>query len=208
MATRNIRVNTFYDRRRRINCVRNIHESHSPIPHWLIIGSAVLDERRHEAAKGQVLPLVDSVTNEVTYSLRQQLGREFRVLELRAQPEDEEAWLLVREAETERRRAIDAASEGGENRDRAIRLLDRSDSLLVVAESRDSDWAEPHIQAGWNHLERALAKGEEARVYDSEDEPLLTAAGSIMLTRSDRPGNTFAPNYMWPVGYLAPSSTR
>jgi TolB-like protein len=137
---------------------------------------AVLDESRHEAAKSQVLPLVDSVTNEVTFSLRQQLGREFRVLELRAQTEDEEAWLLVREAETERRRAVDAASEGGENRNRAIRLLDRSDSLLAVAAARDSDWAEPHIQAGWNHLERALAKGEEARVYDSEDEPLLTAA--------------------------------
>ena len=136
----------------------------------------VLDESRHEAAKGQVLQLVDSVTNEVAISLRQQLGREFRIRELRAQTEDEEAWLLVREAETERRRAIDAASEGGENRDRAIRLLDRSDSLLTVAATRDPDWAEPHLQVGWNHLERALAKGDEARVFDPEDEALLAAA--------------------------------
>ncbi len=127
---------------------------------------AVLDESRHEAARGQVLQLVDSVTYEVAFSLRQHLGREFRVRELRAQTADQEAWLLVREAEMERRRAIDAAALGGESRDRAIAILERSDSLLSVASSRDPDWAEPHLQAGWNHLEQALAEGEEARVFD------------------------------------------
>jgi len=156
---------------------------------------AVLDESRHEAAKGQVLQLVDSVTNEVAFSLRQQLGGEFRVRELRAQTEDEEAWLLVREAEIERRLAIDAASQGGENRDRAIRLLDRSDSLLTVAATLDPDWAEPHLQAGWDHLERALAKGEEARVYEPEDEALLAAAvqaSGEALTRDSLSAETMA----------------
>ncbi len=136
----------------------------------------MLDESRQEAARGQVLQLVDSVTNEVAFSLRQHLGEEFRVRELRSQTEDEEAWLLVREAEMERRRAIDAAALGGESRDRAIALLERSDSLLALAATRDPDWAEPHLQAGWNHLERALAEGEEARVFDPEDATLLAAA--------------------------------
>ncbi len=137
---------------------------------------AVLDESRHEAARGQVLQLVDSVTYEVAFSLRQRLGGEFRVRELRAQTADEEAWLLVREAEMQRRRAIDAAALGGESRNRAIMLLDRSDSLLALAATRDAEWAEPHVQTGWNHLERALAEGEEPRVFDPEDASLLAAA--------------------------------
>lgn len=136
----------------------------------------VLDESRHDAARGQVLALVDSVTSEVAFSLRQQLGREFRVRELQAQTDDAEAWLLVREAETERRRAVDAAALGGENRVRALALLDRSDSLLTFAESLDPQWAEPHLQRGWNRVERALAEGEEARVFGPEDADQLTAA--------------------------------
>ena len=147
---------------------------------------AVLDESRQEAARGQVLQLVDSVTNEVAFSLRQRLGGEFRVRELQAQTEDEEAWLLVREAEMERRRAIDAAALGGESRDRAIALLEQSDSLLALAATRDPDWAEPHLQAGWNHLERALAEGEEARVFDPEDATLLETAVDASSEALDR----------------------
>jgi serine/threonine-protein kinase len=136
----------------------------------------VLDENRFETERGQVLQLVDAVTNDVAFTLRQRLGGEFRVRELRSQTSDEQAWLLVSRAETERREAIEAAALGDENRDRAIRLIERSDSLLDVAIGRDSAWAEPFIQSGWNRLELALVEGEQARVFGPEDEDQLLAA--------------------------------
>ena len=137
---------------------------------------AVLAESSHEAARGQVLELVDSLTADVSFSLRQQLGREFRVRELRAQTSVEPAWLAVREAEIARRKAVLAAARGGEDRERALTLLDRSDSLLVRASLLDAEWAEPHVQSGWNLLERAMAQGEEARAFDPEDAVHLQAA--------------------------------
>jgi serine/threonine-protein kinase len=137
---------------------------------------AVLDEGRHEAARGEVLSLVDSVTSEVAFSLRQRLGGEFRVRELQAETDDEEAWRLVRQAETNRQRAIDAAALGGENRVRAIAMLDESDQLLARASGLDPAWSEPHVQSGWNSLERALVEGDEARIFGPEDTELLAAA--------------------------------
>ena len=152
-----------------------------------------------------MLQLVDSVTNEVAFSLRQHLGEEFRVRELRSQTDDEEAWLLVREAEMERRRAIDAAALGGESRDRAIAHLEQSDSLLALAATRDPDWAEPHLQAGWNHLERALAEGEEARVFDPEDATLLAKRPSRRQREALRQGQRQRRG-AGPAGHCPPRS--
>ena len=131
---------------------------------------------RHEATKGQILALVDTVTSDVAFSLRRELGREFRVRELRAETDDPRAWLALREAEQERERAIDAAAEGGPGRDRALALLDRSDSLLAVAAHTDPAWPEPDLQRGWNLLERAMAEGAEAQEFGPEDEGALRAA--------------------------------
>ena len=139
----------------------------------------VLDESRYEAATGQILQLVDSVTNEVAFSLRQRLGGEFRVRELQSQTDDEAAWLLVSEAETDRRRAVEAAGLGDENRDRAVRLIEHSDSLLVTATERDSSWAEPYIQAGLNRMESALIEGDEARAFGPEDRSEIESAAAF-----------------------------
>ncbi|MCL7927621.1 MAG: tetratricopeptide repeat-containing serine/threonine-protein kinase [marine benthic group bacterium] len=139
----------------------------------------VLDESRYEAATGQILQLVDSVTNEVAFSLRQRLGGEFRVRELQSQTDDEAAWLLVSEAETDRRRAVEAAGLGDENRDRAVLLIEHSDSLILAAAQRDSSWAEPYIQAGLNRIESALIEGDEARSFGPEDRPAIEAAAAF-----------------------------
>lgn len=114
-----------------------------------------LDSRHFRALTDEVLDLRNSLMAEVALALRQRLGQEIRLRQIRAMATSSEAWSLVQQAEKLRDDEygflLDRDEEG------ALRTLDRMDSLLVRASRLDPEWPEPVY-------ERALVAEDRARV--------------------------------------------
>ncbi len=133
-----------------------------------------LGQSRVESARGDLIDLVDGVSDSLSLFLRPLVGHEVRLRELRGATDNDEAWDLVWRAEAmrETHRPLLNASE----REQADWVLAQADSLLALAESLDPTWAEPVILRGWVAAERALVFAEEAGEYDAEIRPLVEAA--------------------------------
>lgn len=133
-----------------------------------------------QGAGGDLIDLVDGVSDSLSQFLRPVVGEEVRLRELRGATDSDEAWDLVWRAEAlrESHNALVEASE----REQADQLLAQADSLLALAESLDPTWTEPVILRGWVAVDRALVFAEEAGEFDAEDRPLVNAA----LERADR----------------------
>ena len=115
-----------------------------------------------EAAGGDVLALRRELSQQVSGFLRERLGREVKVRELRA-GSDTRAWLQVQRAEELREDAQALYATGDTSS--AHRTFNDADSLLGVAERRDPHWLDPVVLRGWIAADRIdLAEGrtEEA----------------------------------------------
>jgi TolB-like protein len=115
-----------------------------------------------EAAGGDVLALRGELSQQVSGFLRERLGREVKLRELRSGG-DARAWVHVQRAEDLREdaRALYAAGDTGI----AQRTFDAADSLLGLAERLDPDWLDPIVLRGWiaaDRIELADARTEEA----------------------------------------------
>ena len=91
-----------------------------------------------------LLALRAELAQEVAGFLRQRLGREITLRQLRATTSDSRAWLLVRRVEAMRddAHALYAAGDTAAVR----RELDTADSLLVAAEAADRRWPWPTVR--------------------------------------------------------------
>ena len=127
-----------------------------------------------EGGGGDLIDLVDGVSDSLSMFLRPRVGREVRLRELRGATDNDEAWDLVWRAEAmrESHHTLVEASR----REQADQILAQADSLLALAESLDPTWTEPVIQQGWIAADRALVFAEEAGEFDAEDRPLVNAA--------------------------------
>ena len=115
-----------------------------------------------EAAGGDVLALRGELSQQVSGFLRERLGREVKLRELRTGG-DTRAWLQVRRAEELREDARALYATGDTTG--AQRTFNDADSLLGLAERRDPDWLDPVLLRGWiaaNRIELAEARTEEA----------------------------------------------
>jgi len=111
-----------------------------------------LDSRVLESAGGDVLTLRRELAEEVSGFLRERLGREIRLGELRASTKNSRAWLLVRRVDDLRQdaRTLFTAGDTGA----AERSLDRADSMLALAERLDTGWVTPTVLRGWIAADR------------------------------------------------------
>ncbi|MCK5448461.1 MAG: protein kinase [Gemmatimonadetes bacterium] len=130
-----------------------------------------LGDARVEAPPGEILGLVDGVTDSLSFFLRPAVGHEVRMQELRSGTGSDDAWTLVWEAEALRDRHIELIEQA--DREGADRALVSADSLLEIAESLDPSWAEPTLARGWIASQRALVFSSEPGEYDAESEELL-----------------------------------
>jgi serine/threonine-protein kinase len=98
------------------------------------------------------LKLREALSTKVADFLRQRLGQEVRLRELRAGTSNATAWLLAEQAEKTRK---DAEAALAVDADSAARRFALADSLLAAAQAADPRWVEPIVQRGHIALRRS-----------------------------------------------------
>jgi serine/threonine-protein kinase len=116
-------------------------------------GGRQVDSKVLETSAGDILALRGELAQQVAAFLRQRLGREIRLRELRSGG-DARAWVRMRQAEDLREDAPELYAAG--DTAAARRAFDVADSLLAVAERLDPDWVRPVISRGWIAVDRIV----------------------------------------------------
>jgi TolB-like protein len=126
----------------------------------LVDGNSGVDlERESFQVSDDPLAARDSAVSTVASLLRRRIGQEVRILELQAGTRSTEAWTLVQRGSRLRK---EAGNE--DDPDAKIALLERADSLLLLAAAADPQWPQPRIERGWVALDRARVEQGRARV--------------------------------------------
>ena len=123
------------------------------------IGSKTLERPR-----GELFALQDDLSKEVADFLRGKVGSEVQLRETRATTRNVEAWTLYQRAEAEFRDADTLAAVGDTTG--AVRKIQRSDSILAVAETKDTAWPAPPVLRGWLIY-------RQSRIYETADPDLM-----------------------------------
>jgi serine/threonine-protein kinase len=158
---------------------------------------AEIRRRSFELRAGDQLAMRDSLAEQAAVFLRERLGEEIRLREQRAGTASVDAWTLVQRAERARKDAQRAFR--GDDRAAAVRRAAEADSLLAAAARADPRWpvppalrarvayqrsrfergaadAEPFLQAGLGHAQRALE-------LDARSADALELRGTIRFRR-------------------------
>jgi TolB-like protein/tRNA A-37 threonylcarbamoyl transferase component Bud32 len=152
----------------------------------LVDGSAGVDFRRgsFELPAAKLLDIRDSLAREVARFLRERLGEEVQLRELRRGTRDAQAWALVQRAERARKGA-DSAEVAGDAAG-ATRRLDAADSLLVRAEQLDPAWGAPIVSRSAIAYRRVrLAASEPSRAAPFITTGLAHAERALRLNARD-----------------------
>ncbi len=126
-----------------------------------------------------VVTIRDSLVREVSGFLRRRVGEEVRVRELREGTRNPDAWALLQRAERRMKDAEALVARG--DAAGVARAFEEADSLLALAESKDSRWSEPIVA-------RAMVAYRRSRL--AVDDPLAAgrsiAEGLAHLERAVR----------------------
>lgn len=164
---------------------------------------ADIERRSIEIPAGEFLAARDSVAEGVSRLLRQRLGEDVRLRELRSGTRSVEAWALAQRAEQLMTDAEDTF-EGGGSVVASVDAYRRVDSLLDLAERVDPEWSRPpaeraraayrraYFAAGMGDVETAgreieIGFGHAARALDlnPDDATALEQRGTLrVLTAS------------------------
>jgi serine/threonine-protein kinase len=100
-----------------------------------------------ERPKSEVFALQDDVAKEVALFLRQRLGQEIELEQVRVGTNNTKAWELYTRAGGLSKDLEPLLASG--DTAAAARHLAEADSLLAAAEKQDTSWASPAIERGW-----------------------------------------------------------
>jgi TolB-like protein len=103
------------------------------------VGGGDIDRAPVQIPAGDFLAARDSVAGSVSRLLRERLGEDVTVRELRAGTSNQEAWALAQRAERLRTDAEDNL-EGGGDAQRSMQAFHMADSMLALAERADPRW--------------------------------------------------------------------
>lgn len=126
-------------------------------------GSHITSERVRRAG-GNLLRLRREIVEEVALAIRQHLGREIELREIRSRTDDAAAWRLYHEA----RELAGAADSARLERDTAAAqlLYVRADSLLDRSMELDRGWLDPVLERGWVFEGLARLPGLSSQAMD------------------------------------------
>ena len=106
------------------------------------IGSKTLERPRQE-----IFALQDDVAREVSLFLRERLGQEIKVQEIRVGTQNPKAWELLQQAGKLTKDADPLLAAG--DTAGAARRLNQADSMMARVEVLDPNWVTPAIERGW-----------------------------------------------------------
>jgi len=163
------------------------------------VGGVPIDRTTIEIPSDEFLAATDSVAVAVAGLLREQLGEDVRVRELRAGTTNQDAWALAQRADRIANDAEDNFERGGDPSS-MIRAYTIADSLLAIAESLDSRWARiPGARAqaayrrGWvavntndletarTEIDRGVQYADRALSLDSRNAYALEQRGTLKI---------------------------
>ncbi len=125
------------------------------------IGSKVLDRPRD-----QIFALQDDLAKEVSVFLRNQLGQEIQLTEIRSGTKSPAAWEVLQRARAETKLADPLVAAGDSAA--AGRQLARADSVLSRAAALDPKWVSPPTRRAWAAYKRARIGGSFNKSYYDE----------------------------------------
>jgi serine/threonine-protein kinase len=122
------------------------------------IGSKTIERPRTE-----LFALQDDVAKEVAFFLRQRLGEEIQVQEVRAGTRNVAAWELMQQGQQATRdaEALAAAGDSGGT----MAKIATADSILARAEAQDPQWIAPVVARGWLDYQRTRLSGSFNKTY-------------------------------------------
>jgi eukaryotic-like serine/threonine-protein kinase len=136
------------------------------------LGSKTLERPRKE-----IFALQDDLAREVSLFLRERLGEEINLQEIRIGTRDPKAWELVQQSE-KLSKEVDPLLAAGDTAAAARRLV-AADSILAGVERLDPNWVTPPIERGW------LAY-RQTDLVSGFDKPLYSKWTKIGLQHADR----------------------
>jgi tetratricopeptide (TPR) repeat protein len=123
------------------------------------IGSKTLERPREE-----IFALQDDVAKEVSLYLRERLGQEIKLQEIRVGTRSPKAWELLQQA-GRLSKDVDPLLAAGDTAAAARRLAD-ADSLLASVERLDPSWVTAPVERGWlAYRETDLVAGFDKQLY-------------------------------------------
>jgi serine/threonine-protein kinase len=137
----------------------------------------VIARRVFEFDSTNTLAVVDSVAEQVALFLRERIGSEVALRELRSGTNSTAAWTMAARAERFRGEA-DSLADRGEPA-ATIRPLSEADSLLILASAADPRWSKPHA----SRAAIAYATAWELR-RDPTQTPGIVDSGVAHATRA------------------------
>jgi TolB-like protein len=145
------------------------------------IGSKTLERPREE-----LFALQDDVAKEVSLFLRQRLGEEINLQEIRVGTSDPKAWELVQQAE-KLSKDVDPLLAAGDTA-AAARRLNAADSILAGVEQTDANWVTPSIERGWlAYRQTDLVDGFDKPLYSKWTTRGLEHANRALKLKPDDP---------------------
>jgi TolB-like protein len=151
-----------------------------------------------EQPRAQVFALQEELAKEVSVFLRQALGQEVQLQELRVGTRNEKAWDLLQRATAEGKSADELIARGDSAA--ARRQFGRADSLFAAAEAADPRWVTPVAQRAWlayrharlnesdrtsssEWIEKGLQHADRAIALKADDPDALEARGTLRYWR-------------------------
>jgi serine/threonine-protein kinase len=126
--------------------------------------NAPFGSRTLNRSRSDILSLLDDLSTEVSFFLRDRLGGEIRVRELQEGTESLEAWTLFQKAEV----LVDDANWLRADGDAvgAGQAYGSADSLLAETEAADPKWLTPVVARGWVAANQARREGGSPADFD------------------------------------------
>ena len=154
----------------------------------LVDGTSGADFQRasFEQPAANVLAIQDTLARNVADLIRQRLGEEIKLRELRQGTTNPQAWALVQHAEQARKQA-EALVEKHDTSGAVAQSFDRADSLYALANLADPTWAEPLVGRGSLAYRRSRLTGFDPLAAKPWIEKGERFAGDALTLRPEDP---------------------
>lgn len=138
------------------------------------------DQKSFDLDTSKVLAFQDTIANEITVFLRNEIGEELRLREQKNAARSDLAWTLVQRANRRQKDGESFLAAG--TMDLALGALSQADSMLSQAEAADRAWiAPPVLRASVAYAKARALRGQTTRVRAVVDSGIAHADRALRI---------------------------